>query len=293
MPTIELPAGRIAYEDTGGPGPVIVLLHGVLMDHRQWAQVVSRLRPDYRCVAPTLPLGAHSRAMHATADLSLRGQARIVADFLDALDLADVILCFNDWAAPQLLVADGLTDRVAGMLLAACETAGNYPPGLAGRNLALLGALPGGLAAALRALRFRPLRRTPMTFGWMAKHGIPDDLVDAWLAPASADRGVRRDLEKYVRGTKDGRRDLIAATRELDRFTRPVRVVWAEDDRLMPLAEGRRLASGFPTAQFHLVKDSYTLLPLDQPAALARHIRELAADAVKEAPRPSPGDHRR
>jgi pimeloyl-ACP methyl ester carboxylesterase len=40
-------------------------------------------------VAPTLPLGAHRDAMHADADLSLPGNARLVAEFLDRLDRLD------------------------------------------------------------------------------------------------------------------------------------------------------------------------------------------------------------
>jgi pimeloyl-ACP methyl ester carboxylesterase len=215
--------------------------------------------------------------MHPEADLTLRGQASLVAEFVSALDLHDVTLCFNDWAAPQILVADGLTDRIGGMVLAACETAGNYPPGLAGRNLALLGALPGGIAAALQALRLRKLRQTPLTFGWMAKHGIPEEMLERWLAPATADKRVRRDLQKYIGSTRQGRRDLIQASEKLGRFTGPVRVVWAADDRLMPQEEGRRLASAFPAGEFVLIDDSYTLIPLDQPKRLAEEIRKVAA----------------
>ena len=43
--------------------------------------------PDYRCVAPTLPLGAHRHPMRPDADLSLPGIARLVAEFMDRLDL--------------------------------------------------------------------------------------------------------------------------------------------------------------------------------------------------------------
>ena len=70
---IELSAGTIDYEDTGGDGPTIVLLHGLMMDASLWEDVIADLSADHRCVAPTLPLGAHRHAMHADADLSLPG----------------------------------------------------------------------------------------------------------------------------------------------------------------------------------------------------------------------------
>ena len=69
MPDVELSAGTIEYEDTGGSGPVVVLLHGLAMDGSLWRGVVADLRPDYRCVVPTLPLGGHRRPMRPDADL--------------------------------------------------------------------------------------------------------------------------------------------------------------------------------------------------------------------------------
>ncbi len=278
---LELTAGSVEVEDTGGHGPVVVLLHGVLMDHRQWSGVVERLRTTYRCVLPTLPLGAHRRPMRPGADLSLRGQARLVSEVLERLDLRDVTLCFNDWAAPQLMVAEGRTDRVAAMVLVSCETAGNYPPGLPGRTLALLGRAPGGLTLALHALRLRWARRLPTTFGHMARYGVPDDLVEAWIAPALSSRGVRRDLAAYVRSTRQGKGDLAAATAQLSQFDRPVLVAWGADDRVMPVAEGRALAAGFPEGRFTTVPDAGTLVPLDQPEALATLIDEHAQSAAR------------
>ena len=277
---LELSAGPVEVEDTGGDGPVVVLLHGVMMDHRQWSAVVERLRTTYRCVLPTLPLGAHRRPMRPGADLSLRGQARLVSEVLERLDLRDVTLCFNDWAAPQLMAADGLTDRVAAMVLVSCETAGNYPPGLPGRTLALLGRTPGGLSFALHALRLRWARRLPTTFGRMARYGVPDDLVDAWISPALSSRAVLRDLGSYVRSTRQGKRDLVEATAMLSQFDRPVLVAWGAADRVMPREEGRRLAAAFPQGRFTTVPDAGTLVPLDQPVALATLIDEHARSAA-------------
>jgi pimeloyl-ACP methyl ester carboxylesterase len=274
MPSVELDAGTIEYEDNGACGPVVVLLHGVLMDGGQWREVVKELGDELQVIVPTLPLGAQRTPMRPDADLSLRGHARIVADFLAALDLRDVTLAFNDWAAPQLLIADGLVERIGGLVLVACETAGNYPPGLPGRNLVLLTKMPGGVPLALRGMRFKPMRRLPFTLGWMAKHGIPDDLVDRWLDAALGDRGVVRDVLKYFRGTKTAKQDLIAATQQLQSFERPVTVVWSREDKVMPAREGEALAASFPNARLEWVDDSYALIPLDKPARMAELIRE-------------------
>ena len=53
----------LMYSDTGGDGPVVVLLHGVIMDAGVWQEVVDGLRDRYRCIVPGLPFGAHCRPM--------------------------------------------------------------------------------------------------------------------------------------------------------------------------------------------------------------------------------------
>jgi pimeloyl-ACP methyl ester carboxylesterase len=72
---IELSAGDHRIRGHPATGPVIVLLHGLLMDASLWNGPIADLSVDHRCVAPTLPLGAHRRAMHAHADLSLPGDS--------------------------------------------------------------------------------------------------------------------------------------------------------------------------------------------------------------------------
>jgi pimeloyl-ACP methyl ester carboxylesterase len=67
MHKIELSAGTIEYKDSGGEGPVIVLLHGFLMDASLWDGVIADLAVDHRWVTPTLPLGAYRHAMRADA----------------------------------------------------------------------------------------------------------------------------------------------------------------------------------------------------------------------------------
>jgi pimeloyl-ACP methyl ester carboxylesterase len=114
MTEVELSAGSILYEDTGGEGPVVVLCHGLLMTASLWDAVVAELGPGFRCVRTTLPLGAHRPPMRAEADLSLRGQVRLLAEFLERLELEEVTLVFNDWCGAQLLVAEGWDGRVGG-----------------------------------------------------------------------------------------------------------------------------------------------------------------------------------
>jgi pimeloyl-ACP methyl ester carboxylesterase len=277
MPEVELSSGTIDYEDTGGSGPVVVLVHGLIMDCSLWRHVIAQLRSDFRCVAPTLPLGGHRQPMHADADLSMRGIAGILGELLERLNLREVTLAMNDWGGAQLLIGGAHDERIARLALCSCEAFDNVPPQGAARLLPYVARVPGGIAAALLPFRFQPLRRLPMTFGSMSKRPVPREVTDRWFAPAIEQRDVRRDLRKYVIDAAQGRRDLLTAADALRSFDRPALVAWASEDRLMPREHGRRLAELLPQGRLVEVPDSYTLIPEDQPEALAGHMRELLA----------------
>jgi pimeloyl-ACP methyl ester carboxylesterase len=271
---IELSAGVIEYADTGGDGPVTVMLHGLLMDATLWDQVISELPAGHRLLAPTLPLGAQRRAMNPDADLSLPGIARLVTEFLDRLGLHDVTLVGNDTggALVQLVVA-GRAPRVGRVVLASCDAFDNFPPGLTGKTLALAGKLPPWLfRLVMYQMRVRQVRRLPIAFGWLTKRG--DAATARWIRPVLTIPAVRRDTVRMLRAVFADKRVLAGAAEKLPAFGRPALVVWATTDRVMPPEHGRRLAALLPHAEHAEIDDSYTLIPLDQPVALARAITE-------------------
>jgi pimeloyl-ACP methyl ester carboxylesterase len=271
MSEIELSAGTIEYTDTGGDGPVLVLLHGLMMDASLWGGVIAGLSSELRCVAPTLPLGAHRHPMRPDADLSLPGIARLVAEFMDRLDLTDVTLVGNDTggALVQLLMAEG-GERVGRAVLVSCDAFDNFPPGLTGKTLVAAGKLPPWLfGLVMQQMRLRPVRRLPIAFGWLTKRG--DALVRGWLRPVLTQAGIRRDTVRVLRAARaEAAGGLLAGVAErLPEFKHPALVVWASEDRVMPPEHGARLAALLPDGRLVEVQDSYTLIPLDQPARLA------------------------
>jgi len=281
---IELSAGTIDYIDTGA-GPALVLLHGLMMDAWLWDETIAELSGGHRCVAPTLPLGAHRHAMHPTADLSLPGIARLVAEFLGRLDLHDVTLVGNDTggALVQLLMAEGAA-RVGRAVLVSCDAFDNFPPGLTGKTLVLSGKLPPPVFGLfMQQMRVRPARRLPIAFGWLTKRG--DAATARWLTPVMTQPEIRRDAVRMLRAAAADTHLLLDAADRLPGFDRPALVVWARGDRVMPPEHGRRLAGLLPQGQLAEIDDSYTLIPLDQPARLAQIIREFThTPGTPEAP---------
>lgn len=295
MAEIELSAGTIEYQDTGAPderGRTLVFLHGFLMDGSLWDGPVAELAADHRCVVPTLPLGAHRHAMAADADLSLPAVAQLVVELLHRLDLRDVTLVGNDTggALVQLIMGEG-AERVGRVVLASCDAFDNFPPGLTGRTLVRAGRLsPRLFGLFMQQLRLRMMRRLPLAFGWLTKRG--DAATVRWLRPVlarSADRSaIRRDAVRMLRAAGADRDLLARAAERLPGFDRPALLLWASEDRVMPVEHGRRLADLLPQGQLVEIEDSYTLIPLDQPAAFAEAVRAFTGEgaALKEA-RPS------
>lgn len=277
---LDLSLGPIAYEDTGGDGPVVVLLHGLTQDGTLWRHVVADLRADFRCVVPTLPEGSHRKPMRTEAELTPQSVADLVAEFLDRLDLTDVTLVENDSGRAQT-VAVQHPERLARLVLVACEALDNYPPGLPGKLLVLAARIPGGLNAVVRLLALKSLRRLPIGLGAMTKRPVPDEVVDGWLEPLLTDPAIRRDLRRYLLGTRKG--DLVEAAEGLRAFDRPALVVWAEDDLLMPRDHGLRLAALLPQGRLVEIADSRTLIPEDQPTALVKALRKFIRDTLRPA----------
>lgn len=272
MPTVDIPAGRMHYVEHGD-GPPVVLLHGLLMNHTVWDRVLPLLPPGFRYIRPDLPLGAHSIPLEPGADLSMKGLNRLVADFLAALDLNDVVLVHSDWGGALFLTAYGLDERVGGLVILPCEAFGNFPPGLPGKLATVASRVPGGVTLALRQLRVRWLRRTPLLFGWMARYPIPDDLVRDWTEPGLRDARIRRDLLAYTRSGFPAR-ELIAHTEELRRFRGAALVLWSSAGKVMPRDHGRRLAELIPAAGLVEIPDAYVLSMLDQPEIVAKAMSE-------------------
>ena len=273
---LTLSTGTVDYEDTGGAGPVVVLVHGLLMDASLYDDVVADLARDHRCIVPTLPLGAHRHGAAEDADLSLRGIAQLVAELLERLDLRDVTLVGNDTggAIVQLLMADG-AERVGRVVLASCDAFDNFPPGLTGRTLVRTGKLPPALFGLfMQQMRLRPVRRLPLAFGWLTRRG--DATAARWMRPVLHQPEIRRDTVRVLRAIAADRGLLVDVAERLPAFDRPALIVWASEDRVMPPEHGRRLAEMLPQGRLVEVDDSDTLIPLDRPEALAAAIRDLA-----------------
>ena len=82
---ISVRGSKVGYEDTGGPGVPLVLLHGFPLDRSIWAAQVAGLADVARVIAPDLR--GFGESPLAGGAMSMDRYAGDVRGLLDALDV--------------------------------------------------------------------------------------------------------------------------------------------------------------------------------------------------------------
>ena len=273
MERIDLPAGTIHFRSYGPEdGRPVVFVHGFLVDTSLWSDVPERLaEAGYRTFAPTWPLGSHTTAMSADADLSPRGLARIVVSFLEALELTDVVLVGSDTggAVSQLVLAED-PSRIGRLVLTNCDAFDVFPP-FPFNALFRIGRRPDAARAVLQSMRSTFLRNSKLGFGWLVRRDIGAAESRAWVDPFLTDADVRRDVASFARGwTGD---ELAGSDEWLSTFERPALLCWAPGDPFFKLRLATQLMAALPDATLVEFPGARTFVSLDQPEKLAAEIR--------------------
>jgi pimeloyl-ACP methyl ester carboxylesterase len=268
MPAIQLQQGTIHYEEAGPPGGrPVVFVHGYLMGGDLWADLAGKLAArGLRAIMPTWPLGGHREPMRPGTDMTPRGVAAIVAGFLEALELEDVVLVGNDTggALCQVVAVDH-PERLGALVLTNCDMFENFPP-KPFKALVAAAKLPGGLKGALQPMRTAAARRSPLGYG-MLSHGGVDHLASGWVKPVFEQPAVLEDLRRFTIALDN--EVTLDAARRLPAFGKPVLLAWAPDDRLFPLALAQRMAAEVPGARLETIAESRAFSMIDQPERLA------------------------
>ena len=277
MPTIDTPHGRVHYRVAGpehSAAPPVVFVHGLLVNGELWTGVGQALAAQgIRSYAPDLPLGAHPVALSPDADVSPRGVARLIEEFLAALDLTDVTLVGNDTggALCQFLI-DESPDRVGRLVLTNCDAFDQFPPPPFGMLVAA-GRRPGRLKFLMQPMRLTGMRHSMLGFGPLVRTPFDPELTRRWITPILTDAGVRRDAANFMAQIRKA--DLLDVSTRLGSFAKPVLLVWGAADRFFKISFAERLRDAFPDARLVAIPDGRTFVPLDEPDRVADEIASL------------------
>lgn len=276
MSRIDISAGTIHYEATGpAGGRPVVFVHGYLMGGQLWRQVSERLAVlGLRCLAPTWPLGAHPEPLRPGADQSITGVAGIVAEFLAALGLEDVVLVGNDTGGVVTqLVAVHYRERVGALVLTSCDAFEHFPPSIL-KPVILAAKSKPLFRAAIQTMRAPAARKR--AYADLSYADI-DNLTQTWVRPALSDPGVAEDLRRFSLSLRTEVTTGVAA--RLPQFDRPALIAWSADDKFFAREDGERLAATIPNARLELIEGARTFSMLDRPDRLADLLSAVAVRA--------------
>ena len=286
--TVRTPQGTIAYLDSGPAGaPAVLFVHGIPTSSVLWRKVMPRIADERRCLAPDLMGLGDTEVDPERSDLSMRAQAHMLEDFLDAVGVGGpvaVVAHDQGGAAAQILVTTR-PSRVERLVLADVVCFDNWPvPAI--RRLQTLARLPlvpellarSGAAELLEThTPWSAFRR-----GVLRPSSLPAEMIAEYLRPLRESAAARRRFRRFV----------LAGGSRHDGGGRARRDLPDPDDvgrggPLPPAVWGRRLYETIPGARLE-VMPTRPLLARGAPGALRRALAAFLGEPAV-APRPRPG----
>ena len=256
---------RLSVRLWPGADVPVVLLHGLLDSAVGWNELAAEA-PN-ACICIDLP-GFGSSDMPARPRIS--AYADDVIDALGRLGVERFILVGHSLGgAVAAAIAERLPQRVAGLVLLA-------PAGFGRIGLAEAVSIPGFRNLVARALPLalaNPLVLTTAYMTMVTNRQVPD--------AALLQRVMRRAFES-VPGARDATRAVVAAGLSEHGFHRrrlpydgPVRVLWGDRDRLVPISHLRGVRRALPHADVEIWPGMGHHPQRERPDALARLVRSV------------------
>jgi pimeloyl-ACP methyl ester carboxylesterase len=251
-------AGCIRVRDTGGKGPVIVMVPdgpNVIEHH---GDVIDRLAPHARVVCFDMP-GFGFSAPRARYDHSLAQGADVVLAVLDALDMREAALafsCANGFYA--IAAARQAPQRVRHLLLA--QTPGfSAMPAWTQRNV------PKAIQTPVVGQLLNRVVRRKLAHTWygMAMPDKPERSAFRATADAALADGACFCLAGVVQGLSRATPGLLAGV------TQPATLLWGDSDRSHKHTRAETLHELLPHAQIRHLPDCGHFPDLEQPRAYA------------------------
>jgi len=223
-----------------------VLLHGLGASSFSWRHNRAALSRHFRVLTPDLPGHGRSPApLHA--DYRAEALVRGLLDFLDWHGLETAALGGNSLGGGlSLLLAQARPVRVSALVLLAPAVAlTRVPYAFWPLRLPVLG------YAAAACLG-------PWLLPWFMRlvYCHPESLIPEAVpgyAPPYRDLNRRLALRQVCRDLKIRPLTEIAAL--LRGLTQPTALIWGEQDRILPAAQGHWMAAHLPQAEFHLLPE--------------------------------------
>lgn len=238
MPLADTRAGMLAYQDQG-EGPVLVLLHAVLHDHRDFDAILPALQDRYRVIALDWPGCGDSPVAAAPEQLSAARFADGLEDLVGHIDAPSMVLIGNSvggFAAARLAITR--PHLVRGLVLV--NTGGFVPMTRATRLICNLMGTPWIARLVLPGFARIYLR---------AHSSLDHQILDRVIGRAKTEAGVQQAAALW-RSFATDEHDLRGRSAEL---TAPTLIVWGRRDRTIPPSVRHATHTALPGSQVSLL----------------------------------------
>jgi haloalkane dehalogenase len=221
------PFGRIAHVERGA-GPAALFVHGLPLCGFQWRETLDDLAPARRCIAPDL-MGLGYSEVKPGQDISFESQAKMLAAFLDARDIAQVDLVGNDTGGGVSQIFAALNpDRVRTLTLTNCEVHDLWPNAMLQQ---FYGALKSGIVGESfkKMATDQAVARTMLGAVYENTAVLTPETLDCYFRPF-AESSERRELVRGFSEALKNRDQLMAMAPQLKNLKVPTQVIWGEAD---------------------------------------------------------------
>ena len=255
---------------TAGTGETVLLLHGWPTSAYLWRNVMPAMAQTHRVIALDLP-GYGQSTKRPSDSFSFFYHEKAIDGVLEALGIDKVHLGVHDLGGPVgLFWAVQQLERVRSLAFLNTIV---YPQFSWGVKLFVLMTLAPGIRSWLSSPRGIAWA---MRLGVQQKEKLTPEVISNYTAPFE-ERNVRKTLLKSVqRLSLKGYAEIVE---KLFAFKGPVRLIYGENDRILPRIANtmQRLQQDFPQAELTSLPNCGHFLQEDGPEKLGQLLAEFLA----------------
>jgi len=261
---VEVDGIRVHYQEAGEKtNPALVLIHGFASSTLVWSKVFLRLaQAGFRVIAVDL-LGFGYSGKPRNGEYTIGGQAALLMRLLERLGIKRAILVGSSYGgAVAATCALDHSQRVEKLVL--IGTVNNNQPLryklMRVFSSPVLGDVVSPLLIGSRRLLRKRMKRVYDRHSWV----LDERRVDARHFPLRAS-GTQRAIIRTVRGW-----DAERISRDAHLIQQPTLLMWGENDREIPLADGERLHQEIPGSRLVVFLNCGHLPHEEYPEAFTR-----------------------
>ena len=266
---------RVHYQEAGDPkAPPMILIHGFASSNLVWSKVFLEFAAaGYRVIAPDL-LGYGYSGKPRHLDYTIPRQAEMVVSFMQRLGIDRAVLVGSSYgAAVAVTIALDHPTLVEKLILVGAVNNNKPTRYLLMRLFSspIIGDILSPLVVGSRRLLRLRMKRVYDRHSWV----LDERRVDARHLPL-ATRGAHRAVIRTVR-----RCDAERVSRDAHLLTQPTLLLWGDNDREVPLADGERLHQEIPHSRLIVFRDCGHLPHEEYPQVFTKLVLEFCAIEIQ------------